>query len=116
VVAHSDQVAAAARRPDRVDDEREEEDPMTTSRTTITRCSAQLRQSRLWRPGPAAATFPPRRRLLAHLRSELGAATAEYAIVIMAAVGFAGVLLAVMRSDEVRAVLSELVRSALSVG
>ncbi|MBD8727226.1 DUF4244 domain-containing protein [Frigoribacterium sp. CFBP 13707] len=50
------------------------------------------------------------------MRSEVGAATAEYAIVIMAAVGFAGVLLAVMRSDEVRAVLSDLVRSALSVG
>jgi hypothetical protein len=63
---------------------------------------------------PGAA--PRRRRLVQHLRSEVGAATAEYAIVIMAAVGFAGVLLAVMRSDEVRAVLSDLVRSALSVG
>jgi hypothetical protein len=49
-------------------------------------------------------------------RSDDGAATAEYAIVIMAAVGFAGLLVVIMRSDEVRGVLSELVRSALSVG
>ncbi|WP_228506558.1 DUF4244 domain-containing protein [Frigoribacterium sp. VKM Ac-2530] len=48
--------------------------------------------------------------------SEDGAATAEYAIVIMAAVGFAGLLVVIMRSDEVRGVLSDLVRSALSVG
>lgn len=64
-------------------------------------------------PGRRAAV---RRRLAAFLRDDGGAATAEYAIVIMAAVGFAGVLLAVMRSDEVRGVLGDLVRSALSVG
>lgn len=45
-----------------------------------------------------------------------GAATAEYAIVIMAAVGFAGLLVVIMRSDEVRGTLSDLVRSALTVG
>lgn len=103
---------------------------MTTAQTSVTRCSAPgrcsapaggsapARSSAGLRPGgsdvPRAA--PRLRRLVAHLRSEVGAATAEYAIVIMAAVGFAGVLLAVMRSDEVRAVLSDLVRSALSVG
>ncbi|TWX41034.1 DUF4244 domain-containing protein [Frigoribacterium sp. ACAM 257] len=48
--------------------------------------------------------------------SEDGAATAEYAIVIMAAVGFAGLLVVIMRSDEVRGVLGDLVRSALTVG
>ena len=57
------------------------------------------------------------RRLIGMLtRDERGAATAEYAIVIMAAVGFAGLLVVIMRSDEVRGVLSDLVRSALSVG
>jgi hypothetical protein len=45
-----------------------------------------------------------------------GAATAEYAIVIMAAVGFAGLLVVIMRSNEVRGTLSDLVRSALTVG
>lgn len=50
------------------------------------------------------------------VRADDGAATAEYAIVIMAAVGFAGLLVTIMRSDEVRGILSDLVRSALSVG
>ena len=46
---------------------------------------------------------------------ERGAATAEYAIVIMAAVGFAGLLVVIMRSDEVRGILTDLVRRALTV-
>jgi Flp pilus assembly pilin Flp len=48
------------------------------------------------------------------LRDEDGSATAEYAVVILAAVAFAGVLVAVMRSGEVQALLTELVRSALT--
>lgn len=49
------------------------------------------------------------------LHDESGAATAEYAIATMAAVGFAGVLVVILRSDEVRAILTDLVRQALSV-
>jgi hypothetical protein len=45
-----------------------------------------------------------------------GAATAEYAITIMAAVGFAGLLVVILRSGEVQAILTGLVTSALSVG
>lgn len=45
---------------------------------------------------------------------ERGAATAEYAIATMAAVGFAGLLVTIMRSDEVRGILTDLVRSALT--
>jgi len=45
---------------------------------------------------------------------EVGAATAEYAIATMAAVGFAGLLVVIMRSDEVRQILTDLVRSALT--
>jgi hypothetical protein len=45
---------------------------------------------------------------------ERGAATAEYAIATMAAVGFAGLLVVIMRSDEVRGILTDLVRSALT--
>jgi hypothetical protein len=48
--------------------------------------------------------------------SENGAATAEYAIATMAAVGFAGLLVVIMRSDEVKGILLDLVRSALSLG
>ncbi|MFM6974506.1 MAG: DUF4244 domain-containing protein [Agromyces sp.] len=45
-----------------------------------------------------------------------GSVTAEYAIATMAAVAFAGVLLAIMRGDEVKSILLELVRNALTVG
>lgn len=48
--------------------------------------------------------------------SEAGSATAEYAIATMAAVGFAGLLVVIMRSDEVRGLLTELVRNALTYG
>jgi hypothetical protein len=47
-------------------------------------------------------------------RAEEGAATAEYAIVIMAAVGFAGLLVVIMRSEEVRAILTDLIQRALT--
>jgi Flp pilus assembly pilin Flp len=47
-------------------------------------------------------------------RDEKGAATAEYAIATMAAVGFAGLLVVIMRSDEVRGILFDLVKSALT--
>jgi hypothetical protein len=56
-----------------------------------------------------------RARLAARLGgSERGAATAEYAIVIMAAVGFAGLLVVIMRSDAVRTILTDLVQRALT--
>lgn len=50
------------------------------------------------------------------VRNESGAATAEYAIATMAAVGFAGLLVVIMRSDEVRGILTDLVRRALTFG
>ncbi|MCW4385166.1 DUF4244 domain-containing protein [Salinibacterium sp. SYSU T00001] len=59
-------------------------------------------------------TLHPRRRWWR--ARERGAATAEYAIVIMAAVGFAGLLVVIMRSEEVRAILTDLVQSALTSG
>ena len=56
------------------------------------------------------------RRMKARLRHDRGAATAEYAITILAAVGFAGVLVALLKGDEVKAILSDLVHRALSGG
>ena len=50
----------------------------------------------------------------AHLMSEDGAATAEYAIATMAAVAFAGLLVVIMRSPEVKAILLGLVKTALT--
>lgn len=49
------------------------------------------------------------------LRDDDGAATAEYAIATMAAVGFAGLLVVILRSDEVRGMLTDVVRNALSI-
>jgi hypothetical protein len=48
------------------------------------------------------------------LTADEGAATAEYAIATMAAVGFAGLLVVIMRSDEIRTVLFDFVKSALT--
>jgi hypothetical protein len=56
------------------------------------------------------------RRLLRRLAGERGAATAEYAVATMAAVGFAGLLVVILRGDEVRGILTDLVRNALTVG
>lgn len=49
------------------------------------------------------------------IMKESGSATAEYAIATMAAVGFAGLLVVIMRSDEVRKLLYDLVMKALTV-
>jgi hypothetical protein len=59
----------------------------------------------------AAAAARRRRRRL----GELGMATAEYAVVTVAACGFAGLLLAIVRSPEVRGLLLGIIKRALSV-
>jgi hypothetical protein len=66
---------------------------------------------------PGASKAPrvrplPRGRLMA---SEAGMATAEYAIATLAAVGFAGLLVFILRSDEVRGFLLNLIRTALAL-
>lgn len=70
---------------------------------------------------PASLAAPPplppltTRRAAALFDDEAGAATAEYAVATMAAVAFAGLLVLIMRSDEVRGILTDLVRRALTV-
>lgn len=49
-----------------------------------------------------------------NFKSEDGAATAEYAIATMAAVAFAGLLVVIMRSPEVKEILLGLVKTALT--
>lgn len=69
---------------------------------------------------PSSVRRPPHRHPRARLgpvpRDDRGSATAEYAIATMAAVGFAGLLVIIMRSDEVRGMLTDLVRTALTYG
>lgn len=48
-------------------------------------------------------------------KADDGAATAEYAIATMAAVGFAGLMVVILRSEEVKGILFDLIRSALSI-
>lgn len=58
------------------------------------------------------ADSPERRWWQRLLHDDEGAATAEYAIVIMAAVALAGVLVAVVQSDAVRQIIEDLVINA----
>jgi Protein of unknown function (DUF4244) len=60
--------------------------------------------------GPVPSSRPRRT-----LGPDAGMATAEYAIATLAAVGFAGVLVFIMRSDEVRGFLLNLIRTALAL-
>lgn len=50
------------------------------------------------------------------LRDETGASTAEYAITVLAACGFAAVLVALLASGEVRSLVMGIITSALSMG
>ncbi|EAR24154.1 hypothetical protein A20C1_11939 [marine actinobacterium PHSC20C1] len=74
------------------------------------RARLTVRPAVLTPPHPGTITV-----LRARLSSDRGAATAEYAITTLAAVGFAGLLVVVLRSGEVRSMLTDIVRSALSI-
>ncbi|MGM7777200.1 DUF4244 domain-containing protein [Arthrobacter sp. KNU-44] len=67
------------------------------------------------RAGPCDDSAAPKRSKMRLMGSELGMATAEYAIATLAAVGFAGLLVVILRSEEVRGFLLNLIRSALSL-
>lgn len=51
---------------------------------------------------------------LRKVRDDAGSATAEYAIATLAAVGFAGLLVVILRSDAVRQMLTDLIHRALT--
>ncbi len=53
-------------------------------------------------------------RLSRRIADESGSATAEYAIATLAAVGFAGMLVVILRSVAVRGMLTNLIQPALS--
>ena len=64
-------------------------------------------------PVVAGAEVTPAR---ARAWDDRGMATVEYAIATVAAAGFAGLLLVILRSDEVRGMLLDIIRSALAFG
>lgn len=78
--------------------------------------SSQTKQNTFSQTMPMQTTLgqtPLRRTPL--MGSEGGMATAEYAIATLAAVGLAGLLVVILRSEEVRGFLLNLVRIALSL-
>ena len=58
---------------------------------------------------------PASRRWTRVAYGEAGTSTAEYAIATLAAVAFAGLLVVIMRSDEVRGFLLNIIRTALAI-
>jgi len=68
-----------------------------------------------WRSRLARLRLARSRLARTRLADDEGSATAEYAIATMAAVGFAGLLVVILRSNEVRAMLLDIIRNALSI-
>lgn len=69
-----------------------------------------------WNVDQKGRMMTTRNELVDLLRDDAGAATAEYAIATMAAVGFAGLLVAILKGDEVKQILLDMVRRALTFG
>jgi hypothetical protein len=70
---------------------------------------------RCGRPSAGSAGVAPHARVVAP-RGDVGMATAEYAIATLAACGFAGLLVTILRGNEVRGLLLGIVQRALSLG
>ena len=71
-------------------------------------------------PGPvleADAVLEPRGTdlVLSADHPDLGASTAEYAVIVLAAAAFGGVMAAVLSSDSVSGMLMKIIEKALSV-
>ena len=79
---------------------------------TLDECGATCRS--LGEHAPGCAEYVPAEYAPAGDPEE-GASTAEYGIVMLAAVGFAGLLVLILKSDEVRSMLLDIVRNALSI-
>ena len=79
------------------------------------RRSAARARPQLSHPGAPRGKEASMRMLERLVHEEDGAATAEYVIATMAAVGFAGLLVVILRSDEVRGILTDMVQRALTV-
>lgn len=67
------------------------------------------------RPGRGRRDHRTIRTTCRRAASDCGMATAEYAIATLAACGFATLLIAIMRSDDVRGLLLDIIRRALAI-
>jgi hypothetical protein len=113
----AEQPRAGAHVPERVWGAKRSRPPEDEAAMSLTRRSFRRRpgvRRSWWGDGPhdvIRATNPRQR--IRPLR-DLGMATAEYAVVTLAACGFAGLLVALLRSDAVRELLLGIIRRALS--
>lgn len=87
-----------------------------TTRVTEAAGAAGRATRRAWSAAVAATgrRLSEVRQRTSRATRDAGMATAEYAIVMIAAVGFAGLLVVILRSTEIRETLTSLVRGALS--
>ncbi|WP_338325022.1 DUF4244 domain-containing protein [Bifidobacterium jacchi] len=88
--------------------------PGTGRRSFVARSAQALVEARD-RVHATMCVIDARARTLA-AQPEEGAATAEYAVVLVAATGFAALLVAVLKSDAVKTMLSNIVKKALNIG
>ena len=77
--------------------------------------AGQLLHAMRERAGKEVCLLDARMRTLT-VEPEEGAATAEYAVVLVAATGFAAVLVGIMKSDAIKTLLTNIIKKALSVG
>ena len=92
--------------------------PSTTPPTRLSRstqASPSVQASR-GTQAPPAITAPVAPIAGVDWSDETGAQTAEYGIVTLAAVGFAGVLAVVLAGSDVQGLLLDIVKNALSFG
>lgn len=106
---HNSEGACALAAPAPVLDLDDSEDAAPQPLTEGSECSTSRRAGRVGRWVNARRT-----RLAQH--AEAGLATAEYAIATVAAAGFAALLLAILRSGEVKGMLTVIIERALSFG
>jgi len=104
--AHPDR---AQTRPDQTQPDQTQPDQTQPDQSQPDRASMQSQSRTGTSESPAGGV---RRRPV----RDAGMATAEYAIATLAACGFAGLLVAILRGDEVRSMLVGIIRRALSLG
>lgn len=77
---------------------------------------ARERSQRLWNSAKAQLYLMDARIRTLGEEPEEGAATAEYAVVLVAATGFAAVLVALLKSSATKNLLNEFIKKALKIG
>lgn len=76
---------------------------------------ARERSQRMWHAARAQLCVMDARMRTLSQEPEEGAATAEYAVVLVAATGFAAVLVALLKSSATKNLLNEFIKKALSI-